>query len=207
VRVIHIAGDSCHLTFSYFLPYYDLDLVVASVLPSFHGGLGRGVVAFVLVGVCLGEVSDRLAGCAGAAEAGGRDDAVAAADIGELVASYVRVASAVAVRGEETEDTDWLDFYLPLGALGAADPRVGGYPFGDEGGDDSSAWRAPIDAWFAELGGQVFAAVPFQLALIGFEMSGATDAATLAGHAPEDRPQTGYLIPQGNGLGIFLATN
>jgi hypothetical protein len=81
VRVIHIAGDSCHLTFSYFLPYYDLDLVVASVLPSFHGGVTRGVVAFVLVGVCLGEVSDRLAGCAGAAEAGGRDDAVAGAGV------------------------------------------------------------------------------------------------------------------------------
>jgi hypothetical protein len=64
---------------------------------------------------------------------------------------------------------DELDLYIPLGALGSVEPRVGGFPFGDDGGPVSLEWRIPLDAWFAEIARFVYADVPFELATIGFE--------------------------------------
>src|SRR5215813_7112224 len=48
----------------------------------FDGGLECGVVEFVLVGVFLGEVGDRLVEFVRAAEVGGQGDAVAGAGVG-----------------------------------------------------------------------------------------------------------------------------
>lgn len=117
------------------------------------------------------------------------------------------VCGVVAVREEQDEMNDWLDFYLPLGALADADPRVGAYPFEEPESDGSFAWRAPLDTWLAEIGRRVFGVVPFRLGIIGFEVSGVTSATDLGGQAPVDRPQTGYLIPQADGLGFFPATS
>lgn len=80
------------------------------------------------------------------------------------------VCGVVAVR--EPEGDDWLDFYLPLGGLGEHDPRVGAFPFGEDGGVISRAWREPIESWLADVGAAVFADVPFSHAVIGFEASG-----------------------------------
>jgi hypothetical protein len=77
------------------------------------------------------------------------------------------VCGAVAVRLDE--GVDWLDFYVPLGALGEIDPRIGGFPFGDDAGPRSLEWRHPLDAWLADIGMRVGDEVPFELALIGFE--------------------------------------
>lgn len=79
------------------------------------------------------------------------------------------VCGAVVIREDESR-RDWLDFYLPLGALSVADHRVGG--FAGEGGVDTLAWRAPIDEWFADIGVSVYRSAPFVYALIGFEVSG-----------------------------------
>lgn len=54
----------------------------------------------------------------------------------------VIVCGVVAVREENGDD--WLIFYLPLGALAEHDARVGAFPFGDDGGEASRAWREPI---------------------------------------------------------------
>ncbi|HZX03120.1 hypothetical protein [Kribbella sp.] len=80
------------------------------------------------------------------------------------------VCGVTAVR--EPEGDDWLDFYLPLGALCEHDPRVGGFPFGEAGGTISRAWREPIESWLANVGAATFAEVPFGHAIIGFEASG-----------------------------------
>lgn len=80
------------------------------------------------------------------------------------------VCGVVAIR--EDDGDDWLDYYLPLGALAARDPRVGTFPFGKDGGAASRAWREPLDAWLGDVGTATFAQVPFAYAAIGFEASG-----------------------------------
>ncbi|WP_157845330.1 hypothetical protein [Pseudofrankia saprophytica] len=80
------------------------------------------------------------------------------------------VCGAIAIR--EDDGDDWLDFYIPLGALADHDPRVGGFPFGDDGGDVSRAWREPIDAWLADVGASVHESVRYRYAVIGFEAAG-----------------------------------
>jgi hypothetical protein len=102
------------------------------------------------------------------------------------------VCGCVAVR--EDDGPDWLDFYLPMGALARVDRRIGGFPFGEDGGPGSLAWRRPIDDWLATIGADIFREVDFQLGLIGFELSGTTYARQLNGRAPAERWE-GYLLP------------
>jgi hypothetical protein len=116
------------------------------------------------------------------------------------------VCGTVVIR-EDYRGIDWLDLYLPLGALARADGRVGGYPFGstittcdDAPSRESLEWRRPIDNWLAGIGSSIFAVAPFRLGLIGFEVSGAelTDI-------PAERYAT-YLVPVGGRLVVLPAT-
>jgi hypothetical protein len=102
------------------------------------------------------------------------------------------VCGAVAVR--EDDGPDWLDFYLPLGALGRTDPRVRGFPFGDDYGKTTFPWRRPIDGWLADIGSRVYAEVLYRLGLIGCEVSGEVYADQLAAGVP-DKHDIGYLYP------------
>jgi hypothetical protein len=102
------------------------------------------------------------------------------------------VCGCVAVR--EDDGPDWLDFYLPLGALERVDRRIGGFPFDENSGQASLAWRHSLDRWLATVGTDVFGDVQFRLGLIGFEASGSTCAQQLDGTAPEER-WAGYLMP------------
>ncbi len=104
------------------------------------------------------------------------------------------VCGVAAIREEESAGSDWLDLYLPLGALSRLFPDIGGFPFGPEGGEESLAWRRPIDQWLAVIADGVFAEVPFALGLIGFEASGTASAAELANGVPEER-LVEYLLP------------
>ncbi|WP_412750683.1 hypothetical protein [Krasilnikovia sp. M28-CT-15] len=70
---------------------------------------------------------------------------------------------------------DSLELYLPLGALGRVDRRVGGYPFDASSGVESLTWRAPLDRWLADVAVAVYPDVPFERALIGFEVDDTTD--------------------------------
>ncbi|MEV6849314.1 hypothetical protein [Actinoplanes sp. NPDC051411] len=115
------------------------------------------------------------------------------------------VYGVVAVR--EDNGPDWLDFYLPLGALGRAEPRSNEHMVGDpSSGSASLAWRRPIDDWMAGLGVRVYAAAGFQLGLIGNEVSGQTDAAAIAGDPPTRR-WIGYLIPSDGNVRYLPATD
>ncbi len=104
----------------------------------------------------------------------------------------------------EIDGPDWLVLYLPLGALGAIDPRVGGYPFSHV--RRSLEWREPLDAWLRAIGESVFAEVPFELGAIGFEVSGEVYAAQLRAEVPRQHDEA-YLLRVGAGLRYHPATH
>lgn len=100
------------------------------------------------------------------------------------------VCGCVAIRGGD-ESGDWLDFYVPVGALDHA---------GLAYWDGQSFFRSDVmDDWLAAIGIETFNNASFSLGVIGFEVSGCTDASTLAGQLPQTR-DIGYLIPHGNAL-------
>ncbi|NUT45836.1 MAG: hypothetical protein HOV94_00755 [Saccharothrix sp.] len=106
------------------------------------------------------------------------------------------VCGCFATRIEDADgepEEDWLTLYVPLGALSRADSRVGGFPFGPEGGPSSLEWRAPLDTWLAGVAAEVFEEVDFRLGLVGFEVDHTT-AAELGGVVPAQR-WSGYLLP------------
>lgn len=105
------------------------------------------------------------------------------------------VCGAVAVRGDE--GADWLDLYIPMEALCRADRSFG--VFAPSGDRYALNWRQPIDEWLASIALELFRALPFRLALIGHEVSGATEAAELDDRVPEVR-FIGYLLPDGDRL-------
>jgi hypothetical protein len=79
------------------------------------------------------------------------------------------VAGVFAIRFDN-DCVDWLELYIPLGALAKVDPRIGGFPFGREGKNVSLRWRRGLDAWLAHVGRSVFDVVRFERALIGYEV-------------------------------------
>lgn len=102
------------------------------------------------------------------------------------------VCGAVAIRG--ADGTDWLDFYLPMEALSRAEKRARAFPFVPGGDHSALEWRRPIDDWLADIATRIFETDPFRIALIGHEVSGDTDAASLGGAVPEQR-FISYLLP------------
>jgi hypothetical protein len=102
-----------------------------------------------------------------------------------LPTGQLAVCGCVAIRGGD-ESSDWLDFYVPVGALEKAGIAYwDGRPF---------FRSAVMDDWLAVVGTESFRHAPFSLAVIGFDVSGCTEAATLAGRLPAER-EIGYLIP------------
>ena len=75
------------------------------------------------------------------------------------------------LRFAEPEDEDWLYLDLPLGALAAWDPAVGGFPLGPESGAGSRAWREPLEEWLVGVARALFAEVPYVRAITGWEAS------------------------------------
>ncbi|MFF5313714.1 hypothetical protein [Streptomyces massasporeus] len=113
-----------------------------------------------------------------------------------LPTGQLAVCGAVAIRGGD-DTSDWLDFYVPAGALDKAGiPYWDGRPFHRS---------AVLDDWQAGVGTAAFERAPFSLGVIGWEVSGCTDAATLAGRLPQERG-IGYLLPQEEGL-LYGAAN
>jgi hypothetical protein len=97
---------------------------------------------------------------------------------------------------QEPAGSDWLVFYSPMSALGHAYP-VGGFPF-DRANHES--WRTSVDVWLADIGRRVFREAPFRIGLVGFETSGAINAADLVTAGIPDRRHFGLLVPSRDGL-------
>jgi hypothetical protein len=129
--------------------------------------------------------------------------------VARLPTGHEVVCGLVVIRERDTVDVpfdapDWLDFFVPLGALERLDDRIGGYPFGDFKG--SLEWRRPLDDWLARVGKDVYPDFPFRLGLIGMEVSGEAYARSLEGQVPADR-WFGYLMPTPEGLRYLAATS
>ncbi|MEV6595578.1 hypothetical protein AB0M36_01800 [Actinoplanes sp. NPDC051346] len=97
------------------------------------------------------------------------------------------------------EDGDEVELYLPLGALARSDRRIGGYPFDERSGVESLTWRVQLDQWLADVAATVYADVPFQRALIGFEIDGDADITA-------DQRYAAVLLPSAHGLDYHPAT-
>jgi hypothetical protein len=116
------------------------------------------------------------------------------------------VCGGHAVRFDDSTDegdgnqNDWLCLALPLAALSQLEPRIGGFPFGDQGGTASLSWRRPLDEWLITLARKVHPAVQFERALVGFEVS----CESLA-EVPADRFE-GQLVVRGGELRYYPAT-
>jgi len=98
------------------------------------------------------------------------------------------VCGCVAILEDGADTIDWLDFYIPLGALDRT-----GITYHESG---QQFFRSQVlDDWLAAVGTEAFRTADFHAGYIGFETSGCTDAATLNGRMPESRG-IGYLLPQ-----------
>jgi hypothetical protein len=56
-----------------------------------------------------------------------------------------------------------------------------------------------MDDWLAAIGRETFTRAVFDLGVVGFEVSGCSDAGALAGQMPQERG-VGYLLPIGGAL-------
>lgn len=81
---------------------------------------------------------------------------------------------------------DWLDLSIPTGMLGVTFDVS--YPLDLA----TNPWMSTLDKCLAEIAGDIFTVVPFRLALLGEEASGACTAAELTSEQCE---LGGYLVP------------
>ncbi len=113
-----------------------------------------------------------------------------------MIDSTTMVACGSLVIREDPTDqgSDWLVFYLPLGALSRAFPEFGAL---DE--QASEPRRAAIDSWLLALARDALGSVPFDLALIGFEASGEVRASQIAAQGVPAERIFGLILPSANG--------
>ena len=104
----------------------------------------------------------------------------------------------------ETDGPDWLDLYLPMGAIGTA-YDIGGFPFllAD---DPPAAWINDLEPWLAGIATSVADVVPYRMAIIGFEVSGQYYASDLSRDGIPDTRYIGYIWPD-NGTYNYFNTN
>lgn len=107
-----------------------------------------------------------------------------------LPTGHLAVCGCTAVRGGD-EGSDWLDFYVPTGALDKA---------GIVYSDGRPHFRSSvIDDWLAGIAMETFKEAPFILGVVGWMVSGLADSAMLADGLPKERGM-GYLLPRGGVL-------
>lgn len=107
-----------------------------------------------------------------------------------LPTGHLAVCGCTAVRcGDEC--SDWLDFFVPTGALDKAGiVYSGGRPH----------FRSSvIDDWLAGIAMETFKEAPFTLGVVGWMVSGLADSSMLADGLPKERGM-GYLLPHGGVL-------
>ena len=105
------------------------------------------------------------------------------------------VCGSVTIREDESH-IDWLDFYLPIGALSTVDARADSLWNSDS--PVAYAFRKPIDDYLAGVAARVAGAAAFDLGLIGFEVSGTVYRSDLD-QAVAAREQITMLVPNARG--------
>ncbi len=99
---------------------------------------------------------------------------------------------------EENGGSDWLDLYIPTGALGNIYPS-GTNPHRTQA-DCYGPQRDEIENWFAAIGLWVARSVSFQLGLIGDGVSGCVHAADVMREGIPTARRIGYLWPTGDSV-------
>jgi hypothetical protein len=104
---------------------------------------------------------------------------------------------------EEESQRDWFGLGLPLGALAECGEPVRAFPFDERErvARKSKKWRRPLDQWLADLGVRLFASIPFEFGVIGYEVSGEEP---LPGIPSVSDRFVGYLLPGGRGSVDYL---
>ena len=103
---------------------------------------------------------------------------------------------------EEPDGDDWLYAAVPLGGLCRKFPAVGGWPASDH--ETARSWIEPVEGVLAEIAIALSHKVPFAIAAIGYEISGAIGSSEYDGVIP-DRRRIGYVVPQ-DGIYCYLPT-
>jgi hypothetical protein len=119
-----------------------------------------------------------------------------------LMPNGCRIVCGVFIVREES-GLDWVNFYIPMKALGEA-YNVGGYPYEQKRSSDH--WQRPVDEWFAELGKHIYSAAPYRLGLIGFEVAGETDSEEVAEAGVPKERYISYLCPSGSDIRRYFRT-
>jgi hypothetical protein len=109
-----------------------------------------------------------------------------------------RVACGSCLIREVNDGPDWLDFYLPRGALWTA------FPFKTEA--EEADWEFEVDDWLAEVGLWIARSASFRLGLIGVEVSGEAYAADIAVQGIPANRFVGYLWPSGESVAYHRRT-
>jgi len=108
------------------------------------------------------------------------------------------------VQVREVNGSDWLDFYIPMGALATA-YDVQAFPFErDKGMHDD--WRKELDNLLHEIGNFIFTSFPFEIGLIGHECSGAAYAQDIIQQGIPTPRNIGYLWPENRHLNYYPRT-
>ncbi|MBI1282098.1 MAG: hypothetical protein GC179_28485 [Anaerolineaceae bacterium] len=105
----------------------------------------------------------------------------------------------------EENGSDWLGFYVPMGALATA-YDVKGFPF-DSDRESHEVWRRELDDLLSTIGRFVFAASPFDLGLIDHECSGTAYAEDIRQNGIPLPSHTGYLWPENSNLIYYPRTS
>jgi len=115
------------------------------------------------------------------------------------------VCIASALREDDGAGPDWLKLGFPMGALVRVLADVGVYPYRGDRWDPTVPWRRSLDDWLADVGRTVYAAAPFRLGLIGFEVGGLLpiDPAYLD---PAAARPVGLLVPAADSLTYLPAS-
>lgn len=116
------------------------------------------------------------------------------------------VCVASALREDDGAGPDWLKLGFPMGALARVLEDVGVYPYRGDRRDPSAPWRRSLDDWLADVGRTVYAAAPFRLGLIGFEVGGLLPLDPAYRDPAAARP-VGLLVPAGDSLTYLPASD
>jgi hypothetical protein len=102
------------------------------------------------------------------------------------------------------QPAQWVSFYLPMAALSTVYP-VGAYPLGPM--DRVSEWKTPADSFLTRIAKWTYNKVPFEFALVGFEVdvSVTSRQAIRSSGIPKDRTD-GILWSDSGELKWFPAT-
>ena len=97
------------------------------------------------------------------------------------------------------DDSDWLDFYLPIGSLWNA---WGGNPSFPGPAVPEDPWLLEVDDWLAKVGLWIARSASFRLGLIGHEVDGSAEAyaADIAVQGIPAKRRIGYLWPSGGSV-------